>query len=269
MFYVSPQIWAWRYGRINHIKKYIDRMVVLFSFEETMYKKENMPVSFVGHPLIDSAVPTIKSDDAYERFSLDPDKPIIALFPGSRKQEITRMLPIIMSAVPNIKTSIPDAQFILPLANSLSRTDIESFITSDIKIIEDDTYNALSICNAAIAVSGTVTLEIALQRVPMVIIYKMAPLSYWLAKRFIKLKHIGLCNIVAETEVAKELIQHDANAQRIANETIRLLVDQHYQQEIMEKMAKIKENLGSGGGSMRAANVATDLLDCNANVSRD
>jgi len=260
LFYVSPQIWAWRYRRIHHIKKTIDHMAVLFSFEEAIYQKENVPVTFVGHPILDAAVPTISREKAYQRFDLNPDKPIIALFPGSRKQEVSRMLPLIMNATREIRQSVPEVQFVLPLANSLNRSDIASLITSDITVIEDNTYNVLSICTTAIAVSGTVTLEIALHRVPLVIIYKMAALSYWIAKRLIKTKYIGLCNIVAEDSVAKELIQNEASKEAIAEESLRLLTDPSYRLEIIQKMAKVRENLGNSGGSEQAASVAIKLL---------
>jgi len=259
-FYVSPQIWAWRYHRIHFIRKHIDKMAVLFAFEKTMYQKENMPVTFVGHPLVDSAIPNMDRVTAFETFKLDPNKPVITLFPGSRKQEVSRMLPTILSALPKIHESIPDAQFVLPLASSLTRADIKLPINSNIKIIEDNTYNLLSISRAAIAVSGTVTLEIGLQNVPLVIIYKLSPLSFWIAKRLVKTKYIGLCNIVAETDAAKELIQHEANADTIAKETIRLLTDQPYREQAIEKMNVMQKNLGNGGGAERTATAALELI---------
>ncbi len=125
LFYVSPQIWAWRYRRIHHIKKYIDRMAVLFSFEEAIYKNKNIPVSFFEHPLVDSVAPNMTRENAYQTFQLDPNKPIVALFPGSRKQEVSRMLPLMMRAIPKIQQSVPAAQFVLPLANSISTSNIE------------------------------------------------------------------------------------------------------------------------------------------------
>jgi lipid-A-disaccharide synthase len=262
-FYVSPQIWAWRYHRIHHIKKYVDHMAVLFAFEEKLYQRENIPVSFVGHPITDIAKPSISIDAAYQQFNLDPNKPVVALFPGSRKQEILRMLPTIVEAVALIHKKLPDAQFILPLASSLKANELAPYLPKNIALIKNNTYNVLSIANAAIAVSGTVTLEIALQRVPFLILYKVSAISFWLAKRLVKIPYIGLCNLVAEMRVAKELIQKDANAQLIAEETVRLITDDDYRQSILTQLNKVKANLGLNNASQRTANAVLDLLKPN------
>lgn len=260
LYYVSPQIWAWRYGRIKKIKKYIDRMAVLFAFEEKLYQKENMPVSFVGHPLVDIAIPTLTPNEVAIQLQLDTQKPIIALFPGSRHSEITRLMPVIVSAVELIKAQLPAAQFVLPLASSLSREDLRDYLIPEIQVVENNTYNLLPLCNAAICASGTATLEIALQQVPLVIIYKVTPLSFWLGKRLIKTPFIGLCNIVAEEKVALELIQHDANATITAEEILRLITEPNHREKTLDKLAQVKLKLGGGGGSEKVARVALDML---------
>lgn len=260
LYYVSPQIWAWRYNRIKKIKKNVDHMAVLLAFEEKLYQKENMPVSFVGHPLVDIATPTVAQTQAATQFHLDTNKPVIALFPGSRHSEIARLLPVMISAVQLIKEQIPDAQFVLSLASSLSHDDLREHLITSIQVIENNTYNVLPLCDAAITASGTATLEIALHQVPMVIIYKMAPLSYWLGTKLIKTPFIGLCNLVAEEKVALELIQHSAIADKIAHEIIRLIREQQYRQATLHKLARIKHKLGGGGGSQKAAKVALDML---------
>lgn len=259
-YYVSPQIWAWRYYRIHHIKKYVDRMAVLFSFEEKIYQNANVPVRFVGHPIIDVVKTDMDSDTARQSFNIKTNGPIIGLFPGSRLQEIARMLPILIEALPPIRKQFPNAQFILPLANSLSKSDIPMELPADVQLVENNTYNALSIMDAAIAVSGTVTLEIALQKVPLVVIYKMSPLTFHIAKLLIKISHVALCNIVAETEVAKELLQNDTTPTNIANEVKRLISDSAYRKNMIENFNLIQKNLGQGGASDRTADAVLELL---------
>ena len=261
LYYVSPQIWAWRYGRIKTIKKYIDCMAVLFAFEEKLYQKENMPVHFVGHPIVDIAIPTLAPHLAYQHFHLNPNQPIIALLPGSRRNEISALMPIMMTAVRCIQKKIANAQFVLPLASSITLEDIQPYLMPEIQVIENNTYNLLPLCHAAITASGTATLEIALHNVPMVIIYKIAALSYWLGTQLIRVPFIGLCNLVAEEQVAKELIQKDATAHTIANEIIRLLQETVYRQSICNKLSRVKEKLGGGGGSHKAAKIALDMLN--------
>ena len=260
LYYVAPQIWASRYYRIKKIKKYVDKMAVLFSFEEKLYQSENMPVSFVGHPIVDIAKPTENQEGIYEKYRLDPNKPIVALFPGSRLNEITRLMPIIIATTQLIQQRIPDTQFVLPLASSLSIDDIREYLTPEITIVENDTYNVLQLSQAAITASGTATLEIALHKVPMVIIYKMAPITYWIAKKLVKLPFIGLCNIVAEEQVALELIQDDVVDTTIANEIVHLLQDSQAHQSATERLEQVRIKLGSGGGSEKAANVAVEML---------
>ncbi len=260
LYYVSPQIWAWRYGRIKKIKKYVDRMAVLFAFEEKLYQKEDMPVSFVGHPLVDIAIPTLTPNEVAIQLQLDTQKPIIALFPGSRHSEITRLMPVIVSAVELIRAQLPAAQFVLPLASSLSREDLRDYLIPEIQVVENNTYNLLPLCTAAICASGTATLEIALQQIPLLIIYKVAPLSFWLGKNLIKTPFIGLCNIVAEEKVALELIQHDANATIIAEQILRLVTEPDHREKTSDKLAQVKLKLGGGGGSEKVARVALNML---------
>ncbi|AKQ33376.1 lipid-A-disaccharide synthase [Candidatus Coxiella mudrowiae] len=260
LYYVSPQIWAWRYGRIKKIKKYVDHMGVLFPFEERLYQRENISVSLVGHPLIDITVPTLPREKVYQKFDLSTEKPIIGLFPGSRSREIARLLPIITSATRLIKERLPNAQFVLPLAPNLSSQDVHNYLFSDIKIIEDNTYNVLSVCDAAIAVSGTVTLEIALHQIPFVILYKVSPLTYWLGKRLIQVPFIGLSNLVAEEPITPEFIQHQATPQAIANEIYRLLEDHSYRQTCLNKLKPLRAKLGDSGASLKTAKIALKLI---------
>ena len=260
MQYVSPQIWAWRYGRIKKIRKYIDHIALLFQFEEKIYQKENVPATFVGHPLSEVAKPTLSREAAFIEFNLDPNKPVIALFPGSRKQEVSRLLPIMMQSIPLIRKKLPNAQFVLPLASTLTREFIQPFITEDVTLVENNTYNLLSVSTAAIAASGTATLEIALAQVPMTIIYVIIPISYFIARLLINIKNIGLCNIINEDPVAKELLQHAAKPEAIAEETLKLIQDTPYREDIIQRMGNLRPKLGTGHGPEKAAEVALGLL---------
>ena len=260
LYYVSPQIWAWRYGRIKKIKKYVDHMVVLFPFEEKLYQRENISVSLVGHPLIDIAVPSLSREKVYQKFGLSAEKPVIGLFPGSRYQEIARLLPIIISATRLIKQHISNAQLVLLLAPNFSYKDVGNYLFPDIKIIEDNTYNVLSVCDTAIAVSGTVTLEIALYQIPFVILYKVTSLTYWLGKRLIRIPFIGLSNLVAEELITPEFIQNQATPQAIASEICRLLEDHSYRKSCLNKLKLLRAKLGDHGASLKTARLALKML---------
>ncbi len=243
LYYVSPQIWAWRSGRIKQIKKYVDHMAVLFSFEEKIYRDANVPVTFVGHPLADIAKSSLSKEDAYAFFNLDSKNPIIALFPGSRHSEMQNHLSVIIESTNEIAKKIPKAQFVLVLADHFDEKQIREKLPQTIKIIRHHLYDLLQITDAAMAVSGTVTLEIALMQVPLCIIYKMSEFSFWLAKKLIQLKQIGLCNIVLEKMVAKEFIQNNANAQLIAAEIVKLISDQTYRDQIKADLSEIKNKI--------------------------
>ncbi|MCH9643340.1 MAG: lipid-A-disaccharide synthase [Gammaproteobacteria bacterium] len=261
MYYVSPQVWAWRAGRIKTIKKYVDHMAVLYAFEEKLYQKHNIPVTFVGHPIVAAAKPTLSKQEVYQKFNLDPNKPIIGLFAGSRRQEIQRMLPTIQQSSELIKKQIPNAQFVLPLATNLSATEIAPQISADIQIIKNHNYDLLQVMDAAVAVSGTITLEIALFKVPLVIFYKGARLSYWIVKALAKVTQIGLCNIIAEKSIAKEFIQSQATPENIANEAIRLLQDKTYRQHKIEQLNLMKQNFITGETKTQVASIAIQLLE--------
>ncbi len=264
LYYISPQVWAWRVGRVAKIGAVVDRMAVVFPFEVIFYEKEGVPVTFVGHPLVDTVQPTMPLGEAQRKFGLDPSRNTIGLFPGSRKQEIRNMFPVILRAAAMLTKSIPDAQFILPLASSLEREDVDSYLASagiDVTVVETMGYDVMQVCDAAITVSGTVTLELAIIGVPMVIIYKMAPLTYALAKRLVKVEHIGICNIVAGERVVKELLQHDAEPEKIAAEIERIIKDPKYARSIKNKYKIVREKLGSGGCSEKVAATALEMLN--------
>jgi lipid-A-disaccharide synthase len=263
LYYISPQIWAWRVGRVKKIARLVDRMAVVFPFEVPFYEKEGVPVTFVGHPLVDTVHPTMSRHEAQACFGLDPDKKTVGLFPGSRKGEIRNLLATIMDAALLLRKHYPELQFIMPLASSLSNADIAPFIGSnplDIRVIDGKVYDVMQVCDAIISVSGTVTLEAALMGVPMVIIYRVSPLTYAVGKRLIKVDHIGICNIVAGERVVRELIQDDAEPGWIAAEIGRILSDEAYAREMRAKLADVKAKLGVGGGSARVAKLLVEMV---------
>ncbi|MBS0350614.1 MAG: lipid-A-disaccharide synthase [Proteobacteria bacterium] len=261
LYYVSPQIWAWKYQRIHTIRECVDHMAVLFQFEEAIYRREKVPVTFVGHPLTALVKASDSKEAVYQRYHLNPAQPIIALFPGSRMQELRRMMPEIISAIQKIKERSPDAQFVLPLAPTLKQQVLLTYFNDQkILIIKNDTYNILSVCNAAIVKSGTGTLEVALSQVPLMIIYKGSYINYWIARLLVKVKQIGLCNIVAQKTIAREFIQHQVTPETIATETLRLLNDANYRQNMLNQLAELKQNFGDRNTSSQVAKIAINLL---------
>ncbi len=263
LYFISPQVWAWRAGRVRKIARLVDHMAVLFPFEVPYYEKEAVPVTFVGHPLLDMVRPEMTKDEAFSRFGLDPEKMTVGLFPGSRRSEIKTLFPLIMDAAQLLRKKFPDIQFILPLASSLTDEDIRSQITAsglEITVVAGRTHDVIQVCGAIITVSGTVTMEIALLGVPMAIIYRVSPFTYAVGKRLIKVDHIGICNIVAGERVVKELIQDDAEPEKIAAEITAILTDAEYAAAIRNKLATIENKLGSGGALGRVARLALSMI---------
>lgn len=262
LYYISPQIWAWRQGRVKKIARLVDHMAVILPFEAPFYQQAGVPVTFVGHPMLDLVTVTLDRSAAAASFGLDPARSIVGLFPGSRRNETERLLPVIIAAAGRLKERFPDIQFILPLASTLNSDDIVPLLSAaglGVTITRDRIHDMIRACDAVISVSGTVTLEIALVGTPMVIIYKLAPLTYQLAKRLVKVPNIGLCNIVAGETVVQELIQDQANPAAIADEIGRLLTDQAYHATIVRKLGEVRAKLGQGGASAHVARLALTL----------
>jgi lipid-A-disaccharide synthase len=259
LYYISPQIWAWRTGRIRKIKKVVDHMVVIFPFESDFYGKRNVPVTFVGHPLLDGGV-TVKPADSK---IVAPERVVVGLLPGSRNEEVARLLPTMMDAAEILSREFPDALFPIPVASSVDRGLVESVVKkgrADFVIVTDGPQDVFQKATLLITASGTVTLEAALAGTPMIIVYRVSGMSYWLGKRLIRVKHIGLANLVAGKEIVPELIQDEACAERIALLASSLLKDGHALSEMRRELAGVARRLGKPGASRRAAKVALQLL---------
>ncbi len=231
-YYISPQIWAWKQSRVKKIKKYIDRMFVILPFEKEFYKSFNYDVDFVGHPLLDaikSEVGIINNNDFKEKNKLS-DKPIIALLPGSRKQEILTMLPVMLELVPEY----PEYQFVVGGVSSVPTNFYKNFkIDSKTRVVFKQTYSLLRNSVSAIVTSGTATLEAALIDVPEVVCYKGSYFSYLIAKRFIKIQYIGLANLIMDRKIMEELIQKEFNSDNLKKELDKLLFDDEIRKRVL------------------------------------
>ncbi len=249
-YYISPQVWASRASRVEKIKRDIDAMYVILPFEEAFYQKYNYKVHFVGHPLIDAIADRTQVDEQTFRTTHQlNDKPIVALLPGSRKQEITKMLGVMLSLVDDF----PDYQFVIAGAPSQEYSFYETFIKShDIAYVSNKTYDLLSVSTAALVTSGTATLETALFKVPQVVCYKANPISYHIAKRIITLKFISLVNLIMDREVVTELIQGDLNTNRLKLELSRILNDDERIKFFIDYY-DLEKKLGGKGASLKAA----------------
>jgi len=257
-YYISPQIWAWKENRITAIKHDVDKMYVILPFEKDFYEvKHKFPVEFVGHPLID-AIHNQASIDA-NTFRVEnqlSEKPIIAILPGSRKQEISKMLSVMLSVV----TDFPDYQFVIAGAPSQEFSFYQQFISSDnIKFISNKTYALLRNATAALVTSGTATLETALFKVPEVVCYKGSWASYQIAKRIITLKYISLVNLIMDREVVTELIQDDCSTKRIREELTKIL-EPNYRKTLLENYDLLEEKLGGIGASKKTAHLIVDSI---------
>jgi len=263
LYYISPQVWAWRPNRVKLIARLVRKMIVFFSFEVPLYEAAGVDVEWVGHPLLDIVKPTLPKERALQQFGLDPKRRTIALLPGSRSQEIERHLPSLLASAHLLQKEIPDLQFIIPLAPGIPGPILSScmkHISVPVKVVEGFTYDAMNLSELLIAASGTVTLEGAILRKPIIIIYKVSLPSYWVGRALIRLDHIGLVNLVAEKEIAPELIQKDANPQRIADEALRILRDPILSRKMTEAMGEVRQKLGEPGAAQRAAQAVVSLL---------
>ena len=246
VFYISPQVWAWKENRVKNIKKYIDKMLVILPFEKEFYKKWNYEVEYVGHPLV-NVIEKFKSNHP----EIHPSENTIALLPGSRKQEIETKLPVMLQATKNL----PNYQFIVGKAPSIEDEFYEDFIKDykNVKVISNETYSLLMKSVAALVTSGTATLETALFGVPEIVCYKASNISYQIAKRLVKLKFICLVNLIMDKEVVKELIQNDLSSEKITSELKRILFDPQKKQKMQQDYAELKQLLSEGGNASENA----------------
>jgi len=263
LYYVSPQVWASRPGRIRTIKKYIHKMMVLFKFEEEFYKKYGIDAEFVGHPLLDIAKSVMTKEEFFKKFRLLESKITIALLPGSRQQEIENILPIMLNTALLIQKKIKNTQFIIvksPQVNwEIYNRKIHG-LDMDLEIIEGRTYDCLNAADFCLVCSGTATLETAIMQKPFVIIYKMNLLNYLLYRPQVKLPYIGMVNIVAGKKIIPEFIQFQATPKNISEQTLKILKDPVQIERMKNNLTQIKTCLGENGASYRAAQSIVNFL---------
>ena len=263
LFYISPQVWAWRQKRVYTIRERVDMMAVVFPFEADFYRQHHVPVRYVGHPLVDEVRASKSRPELLEEFSLQTVGPVVGIFPGSRKSEIKRLLPILLDAARLIHKQRPDVQFVMPLASTIDETFLNLAhdpLHQYIKVIPRRSYDVIEVCDAIMTVSGTVTLEIALMQKPMVIINKVAWLTYHIVRRMLKIKHLGLCNIVADQRLVPELIQQQAKPVLIADEVLHFLDDRVYQQKTIDSLRLVRERLGNVNATEQVAQLTLEML---------
>ncbi len=256
-YYISPKIWAWNQGRVHGIKKAVDRMFVIMPFEEDFYGRFNYKVDYVGNPVNDSVTDHVPTTDFRLKNKLYNNKPIIALLPGSRKQEIENMLDVMLSVLPSFR----DYQFVVAGVSNFPKEYYEQYNKdTNIKIVYDQTYDLLASAKAALVTSGTATLETALFGVPQVVCYKTSPVSYAIAKRVIKVPYISLVNLIADKPVVTELIQDDFTAKQIVAELKKVLFDNYYAKKQQEGYALVREKIGKFRTAERAAELMVQYL---------
>jgi len=266
LYYISPQVWAWGKGRIKTIKRCVDKILVLFKFEEALYKKIGVPADFVGHPLLDIAKPSFDKDTIRERLRLDKTKKTVILLPGSREQEIDALLPVMVKSSQKLYKKSKDIQFIIIRSHNLSEGIFEKHLKefkAPYRIVVNtgsELYDYLYVSDLAIAASGTVTLECAIMNVPMVITYKVSFLNALIMKLVIRIPSIGLVNVLAGKKIVPELIQFDLTSGRLFREAHRILFEAGVSDSIKKELVYVKKALGEEGASRRAALSVTNFL---------
>ncbi|HYE88589.1 MAG TPA: lipid-A-disaccharide synthase [Vicinamibacterales bacterium] len=262
VYYITPQLWAWRPGRILALKRNVTRVLPIFPFEPAIYQRHKMDVRFVGHPLIDLAAPKLSREAFVRRMNLDPSKPVMALLPGSRTNELERLAPVIARALPAIASRVPGVQFIIARAPNLDDGLFEPFGVPKIalRIADGQTDDVLNACDAVITASGTATVQTALYGKPMVVLYKLSPLTYRLGIRLAKVDMYAMVNLIAGRRVVVELIQEACTSEAVADEAVRLMNDASYRDAMIASLDEVRRQLGGPGASDRAADAVLDVI---------
>lgn len=268
-YYVSPQIWAWKKWRMRHLQDRVDHMLCLFDFEEEIYRRAGVPVTYVGHPLVDRpeiSDPAMPREEFLARAGLEPGVPVVALLPGSREIELKYNLPPLVAAAVELRRRGQSAQFVLPVAATLTQAQVETQLrwsgaaSGLIHTITHATHDALRIAQAAVVASGTATLETALLGCPMVVVYRVAASTAFFARFMVDVPFFSMVNLLAGKEVVKELVQRDFTGARVADEVARLLNQPEAREKMTAEFSEVRQRLGPGGAVRRAARAVSDML---------
>lgn len=261
VYYVSPQLWAWRTGRIQTMKALVDRVLPIFPFEESLYRDEGMDVRFVGHPLVDLAVAHESRDDLLTRVGLFTDRPVVALLPGSRPNELNRLVPVLAAAVPRIASAVVSTQFLVARAPNLPDSYFAPFqgVGAPVRVIENATDEVLVASDVVVTASGTATIQTALHGKPMVVVYRLSPITYKLGKPLVRVSMYSMVNLVAGDRIVEELIQEQCTPDTVAAEVVDLLTRPDRVADMKEQLAVVCARLGGSGASGRAADAVLEV----------
>jgi lipid-A-disaccharide synthase len=264
VYYVSPQVWAWRRGRLRTIRRTAEKMLVIYPFEEAFYRDEGVPVRFVGHPIVDLVRPREDRSSFCERVGLEPDRPLVAIMPGSRRREIELHLPVLADALRLMAEKRPELEFVVLKAPTINEEAILSRMAEAgprVHVVEDSTYEGLAYASCAVVASGTATVEAALSGTPMVVVYRVSWLSYRLGRPFVRVPHFSMVNLIANKAVVPELIQDDMTPDGVARRALELIEDPTAAKTMRGELAEVKARLGGGGASGRAAEEVMNVIN--------
>jgi lipid-A-disaccharide synthase len=267
LYYISPQVWAWHASRVQAIARLVDRMAVIFDFEAEIYRAAGLRADFVGHPLLEVAQPAQTKESFRREIGVPDEAPLIALLPGSRKQEVRRLFPLFARTFVELRARIPTLQCLVGCSPMLTETFYEHTLaeagltTSGLRLLFGKTYDLLASSQVALAASGTVTLEAAIIGTPLVMAYRVAPLTYWIGRRLVKIPDIALVNVVAGRRVVPEFIQRAATERRLADELYGLLTDAERRQKMVADLAQVRDKLGTPGASFRVAVLLDEMIE--------
>jgi lipid-A-disaccharide synthase len=263
VYYIAPQLWAWRPGRMKWIRRHVDHVVVILPFEAELYRNAGVPCTFVGHPLLDSVASGYDRSALRTKYNLDGAAPVVGLLPGSRVAEVTMLLPVLLEAARRLAISDPKTQFLLAQASAIDDNLLDRLLDHrpvPVTVAKDEASEVMAASDVLLVASGTATLQAAVVGTPMVLVYKTTWPTYWLARWLINVKWIGLVNLVAGRAIVPELIQQEATPERLWREARRLLTDQRAHEEMKDGLREVRQLLGEPGASRRAADVI--LAEC-------
>lgn len=263
VYYISPQVWAWGGNRVKKMQNLIDKMMVIFPFEKEIYRKFNIECEFVGHPLLEVTRPVLSAEDFQKKFGIRKNEVVVGLLPGSRWQEVEKILPIMLESCKFLKTRIKNLKVLLGLAPTIKKEKIESLLNhagSQVKVVENLTYDLMKHADLLLIASGSATLECAILGTPFLVLYKTSLWTYLVAKSLITIPNIALANVVAGKRIVPEFIQSQAIPNRIAEEMYEILTDRERYKSIQNELKKVKEKLGEDGASKKAAQIVTEML---------
>lgn len=260
-YYIAPQVWAWRENRAAKMARFIDEMAVIFDFEVPFFSRHGIDAHFVGHPLLEGMRPKFSRQEFFFKYGLDENRPVIALLPGSRRQEVQGLLPVMLEAANRIADKERGVQIAVSRAAGIPRSFIEPMTAAhaQVKIIDDATYDLLGVATAALVASGTATLETACFLVPFALVYKVAPLSFAIGKRLVKIPNIGLVNVVAGEKIINEYLQDEANTENLQIELQKLLHDSQLRRTLQQNLSAVKSKLGEPGASEKTARLILNI----------